>query len=163
MALSRRSLLMAATGAPVAFAQVSESFSLASPSGLRMERFGDPQLPTVALFLPATKSPAVIIEMPEHAWRKEKDGAEPLWFYKMYTSDRALRGEVKWARDANTLSYSMKTPSGFILNSKASLEENGVTITHEVASNSVSRPMAVQATTCVKLYRPFSDVFLERT
>jgi hypothetical protein len=154
---------MAATGGPLAFAQASDSFALASPSGLRMERLGDSQRPAVALFLPATKSPSVIIEMPEHAWRKEKEAGEPLWFYKMYTSDPALRGEVKWVRDSNTLSYSMKTPSGFTLNSKASLEENGVTITHEVTSNSVSHPVAVQATTCVKLYRPFSDVFLERT
>lgn len=72
MALSRRSLLMAATGGPLAFAQASNSVAVGIPSGLRMERFGDPQLPAVALFLPATKSPSVIIEMPEHAWRKEK-------------------------------------------------------------------------------------------
>lgn len=136
---------------------------MASPSGLRMERVGDSQRPAVALFLPETKFPSAIIEMPEHAWRKQTEGGEPSWFYKMYTSDPAMRGEVKWVRDGNTLSYSMKTPSGFTLNSKASLEADGVAITHEVASNSASPMAAVQATTCVKLYRPFSDVFLERT
>jgi len=169
MELSRRELLTAAAGGPLAFAplafaqETADTLTLASPSGLRMERLGDSQRPAVALFLPETKSPSVIIEMPEHAWRKEKEIGEPSWFYKMYTSDPALRGAVKWARDGNTLSYSMKTPSGFTLNTKASLEEYGVTITHEVTSNSASHLAAVQATTCVKLYRPFSDVFLERT
>jgi hypothetical protein len=164
MALSRRGLLTAAAHGPLAFAQLTaDSFALASPSGLRMERVGDSQRPAIALFLPETKFPSAIIEMPEHAWRKEKEGGEPSWFYKMYTSDPAMQGEVKWVREGNTLSYSMKTPSGFTLNSKASLEADGVAITHEVASNSASRMAAVQATTCVKLYRPFSDVFLERT
>ena len=164
MVLSRRELLTAFAGAPLAFAQVStDRFALASASGLRMERHGDSQRPAVALFLPETKYPSAIVEMPEHAWRKEKETDEQAWFYKMYTSDPALRGEVQWVRDGNTLSYSMKTPSGFTLNSKASLEADGVAITHEVTSNSVSHLAAVQATTCVKLYRPFSDVFLERT
>src|SRR5437016_7732210 len=154
MALSRRGLLTAAAGGPLAFAQLTaDSFAVTSQSGLRMERAGDPQRPAVAVFLPETKSPSAIVEMPEHAWRKEREGDEPSWFYKMYTSDPALRGEVKWVRDGITLSYSMKTPSGFTLNSKASLEADGMTVTHEVASNSASHMAAVQATTCVKLYR----------
>src|ERR1022692_4001540 len=164
MAISRRVALMAAAGGPLALAQgTSDSFAVTSHSGLRMERHGDSQRPAVALFLPETKYPSAIIEMPEHAWRRQKETDEQAWFYKMYTSDPALRGEVNWVRDGNTLSYSMKTPSGFTLNSKASLEPDGVAIAHEVTSNSVSHLAAVQATTCVKLYRPFSDVFLERT
>jgi hypothetical protein len=114
MVLSRRELLAAVAGGPLAFAQLTtDRFALASSSGLRMERFGDSQRPAVALFLPEAKSPSAIIEMPEHAWRKEKEGDEPSWFYKMYTSDPALRGEVKWVKNGNALSYSMKTPSGF--------------------------------------------------
>jgi hypothetical protein len=164
MLLSRRKLLTAAAGGPLAFAQVTtRSLAVASPSGLRIERYGDSQRPAVALFLPEMKYPSAIIEMPEHAWRKERETDDQSWFYKMYTSDPALQGEVKWASDGNTLSFSMKTPSGFTLNSKASLESDGVAITHEVASNSVSPMAAVQAPTCVKLYRPFTDVFLERT
>jgi hypothetical protein len=145
--------LTAAAGGSLAFAQATaDGFALASPSGLRMERVGDSQRPAVALFLPETKFPSVIIEMPEHAWRKETEGGEPSWFYKMYTSDPSLRGEVKWVRDGNTLSYSMRTPSGFTLNSKARLEADGVAITHEVVSNSASPMAVVQATTCVQLY-----------
>ncbi len=164
MAFSRRQVLGAAAGMPLALGQVSAtSFAVASGSGLRIERHGDPQRPAIALFLPETKYPSAIIEMPEHAWRKEKAGSEQVWFYKMYTSDRALQGEVNWLKTGNALSFSMKTSSGFTLNSKATLEANGVVITHEVISSSVRQLAAVEAPTCVKLYRPFTDVFLERT
>lgn len=57
----------------------------------------------------------------------------------------------------------MKTPSGFTLHSKASLESDGVAITHEVTSTVASNLAVVEAPTCVKLYRPFTDVFLDRT
>ncbi len=164
MLFSRRQVLGAAAGMPLALGQgPANSFAVASGSGLRIERHGDPQRPAVALFLPETKYPSAIIEMPEHAWRKEKADSEQAWFYRMYTSDPALRGEVTWLKDGNALSFSMKTPSGFTLKSKAALEANGVVITHEVISNSVRRLAAVEAPTCVKLYRPFTDVFLERT
>ena len=164
MVFSRRQVLGAAAGMPLALGQVpADSFAVASGSGLRMERHGDPQRPAVALFLPQTKYPSAIIEMPEHAWRKEKADSAQAWFYRMYTSDRALRGQVNWLKDGNALSFSMKTSSGFTLNSKATLESNGVVITHEVISNSVRQLAAVEAPTCVKLYRPFTDVFLERT
>jgi hypothetical protein len=164
MMLSRRELLTAAAGGPLALVQVTaDSFALASSSGLRIERHGDSQRPAIALFLPETKYPSVIIEMPEHAWRKERETDEQSWFYKMYSSDKMLRGDVTWSRGGNALSYSMKTPSGFILNSKASLEADGLAIAHQVISNNVSHLAAVEAVTYVKLYRPFSDVFLERT
>lgn len=164
MVFSRRQVLGAAAGMPLALGQVpADSFAVASGSGLRMERHGDPQRPAVALFLRQTKYPSAIIEMPEHAWRKEKANSAQAWFYRMYTSDRALRGQVNWLKDGNALSFSMKTSSGFTLNSKATLESNGVVITHEVISNSVRQLAAVEAPTCVKLYRPFTDVFLERT
>lgn len=164
MAITRRHLLSVAAGMPGALAQVAEdSFAIVSDSGLRMERHGDPQRPAVALFLPKAKDPSVVIEMPEHAWRKEKANSEQKWFYRMYTSDRTLQGEVSWSKNENRLSFSMKTPSGFILNSTARLEPNGIAVSHEVISGSVLQLAAVEATTCVKLYRPFTDVFLERT
>jgi hypothetical protein len=81
----------------------------------------------------------------------------------MYTSDPSLRGEVSWLKQGNALSYSMKTPSGFGLNSKATLEKDGVAISHQVISVSELTWAMVEAPTCVKLYRPFTDVFLERT
>jgi hypothetical protein len=115
------------------------------------------------LFLPEKKYPSVVIEMPEHAWRKNESGGEQVWFYRMYTSDRSLQGKVNWFKDGNTLSSSMETPSGLTLNSKAALEADGVAITHEVISPSVRQIAELEATTCVKLYRPFTDVFLERT
>jgi len=164
MALSRRELLTVLASSKIGLAQVAVNGStLSSSSGLRLKMHGDPQRPAVAVYLPGTSYPSAVIEMPEHAWRKEREGDQQSWFYKMYASDPAQQGKVVWASNANTLSYSMKTPSGFTLNSKARLEADGVAIEHEVISNSVSRLAAVEAPTCIKLYRPFSDVFLERT
>jgi hypothetical protein len=161
--ISRRTAVsVVASG--VLFSQQRNSFAvLDSSSGLRLEQYGNPQRPTVALFLPAAKSPSAVIEMPEHAWRKEKPTDEPKWIYKMYSSDRALVGALKWSKEGNSIGFTMKTPSGYGLSSKAVLESDGVTITHEVTSGSVQQIAAVEAVTCVKLYRPFTDVFLDRT
>jgi len=164
MTLTRRQLLMAAVAAPTASGQSDHSnFVITSDSGLRLERHGDPQRPSIALYLPDAKHPSAIIEMPEHAWRKKKPAEEQSWFYRMYTSDPSLRGEVSWLKQGNALSYSMKTPSGFSLNSRATLEKDGVAISHQVTSVSELTWAMVEAPTCVKLYRPFTDVFLERT
>ena len=155
MTLTRRQLLMAAVAAPTASAQSDHSnFVITSNSGLRLERHGDHQRPSIALYLPDAKHPSAIIEMPEHAWRKKKPAEEQLWFYRMYTSDPSLRGEVSWLKQGNALSYSMKTPSGFSLNSKATLEKDGVAISHQVTSVSELTWAMVEAPTCVKLYRP---------
>lgn len=134
-----------------------------SATGLRLEQHGNPQRPTVAVFLPEAKDPSVVIEMPEHAWRKETETAEPLWFYKMYSSDPAFKGQVEWSLLDRALAFSMTTPSGYLLQTKAVLESDGVAISHEVSNGSVKQIAAVEAVTCVKLYRPFTDVFLDRT
>ena len=105
-----------------------DDFAVANKSGLRIARHADPQRPTVGLFLPEMKYPSVVIEMPEHAWRKDMTGGDQVWFYKMYTSDRSLQGEVRWFNEDNALSYTMKTASGFTLKSKASLEADGVAL-----------------------------------
>jgi hypothetical protein len=164
MRLTRRNLISCLVGAPTAFAQSTRSeLAVSSSSGLKLERFGDPQRPAVALWLPGFRHPAAVIEMPEHAWRKDKAADDPAWFYKMYTSDPSLRGQVTWSREDSALAYRMKTPSGFTMRSKAVLGADGVAITHEIDSPS-GREMAVaQAPTCVKLYQPLTDVFLERT
>lgn len=162
--MTRRTALLTAAAAPLALAQRGEnSLSVTAASGLRMAQHGDPQRPAVALFLPSTREAAAVIEMPEHAWRKENQGDPQAWFYKMYTSDPALNGRVQWSRKDNALSFAMGTASGFTLNCKARLDDDGVAIDYEIMKSSVTRLAAVQAVTCVKLYRPFTDVFLERT
>lgn len=163
MIVSRRHFLTAASGVPLHAQLTGNNFDVTNKSGLRITRHADPQRPTVALSLPETKYPSVVIEMPEHAWHKDVTGGEQVWFYKMYTSDRSLQGNVNWVKGADALSYSMKTTSGFTLNGKATLEDNGVALTYDVISSSVLRIAELEATTCVKLYRPFTDVFLERT
>src|SRR5579871_221577 len=165
--LSRRSMIAAsaaAMAAPLVRSQAQGMpLSVRSRSGLRLEQHGDPQRPTVALYLPKRAVPSMVIEMPEHAWYRETPSGQQTWFYKMYTTDSALKGRVEWAADSRSLSFVMKTPSGFTLNTTATLDENGVAITHKVASGSVTQMVAVEAPTCVKLYRPFIDIFLERT
>jgi hypothetical protein len=128
-----------------------------------LERYGDTQRPSVALYITNAVTPSLIIELPEHAWYKEKPSDKQTWFYKMYGSTPALSGTVEWFAERNSLSYFMKTPSGFTLHTRATLEEDGVAITHEVGSGSTHKVAAIEAPTCVKLYRPFIDVFLERT
>ena len=82
----------------------------------------------------------------------------------MYTSDPSVRGKVRWFSTDDALSFEMQTPSGFTLRCKATLEADGVAITYNViGSGSALQIAELEATTCVKLYRPFTDVFLERT
>lgn len=104
--------------------------------------------------------------MPEHAWRKADPDGQQEWFYKMYSSDPAYRGEVEWSRSGESvdaLGFKMTTPSGYVLRSRAILQVDGLEMIHEIAHESVQRHAAVEAVTCVKLYRPFTDVFLDRT
>jgi hypothetical protein len=154
------------TAAAVSFARAQQSennLSIATASGLRMVQHGDAQRPAVAVFLPSAKEPAAVIEMPEHAWRKEKESDQQTWFYRMYTADPALRGQVGWSKQGNTLSYAMTAASGFRLNCRAALDDEGIAIDYEIVSSSIPQVAAAQAVTCMKLYRPFTDVFLERT
>ena len=150
--------------APAAFAKASPPGNfIGSSSGLRLEITGDPQRPMLALRLPGFAYPSVVVEMPEHAWWKEKAGQEPVWFYKMYSTDPALPGNVKWSKTADSLSYQMETPSGFTLQSIARLQSDGLAIAHTIANPALQNIAEIQAPTCIKLYRPFNDVFLERT
>jgi hypothetical protein len=163
MKISRRSLL-AAAAAQLALPQENAPLTVTGArSGLRLERFGNPQRPTVALFLPQEQDPSVVIEMPEHAWRKAELAGQQEWFYKMYSSDPAFRGQVEWTQSGNRLGFTMTTPSGYVLRSQATLQADGLDIVHEISHVSVQRHAAVEAPTCVKLYRPFTDVFLDRT
>ncbi len=161
--ISRRSLL-AAAAAQLALPQENAPLTVTEArSGLRLERFGNPQRPAVALFLPQVQDPSVVIEMPEHAWRKAVPDGQQEWFYKMFSSDPALRGQVEWERSGDRLGFTMTTPSGYVLRSQATLQADGLDIVHEISHKSVLRHAAVEAVTCFKLYRPFTDVFLDRT
>jgi hypothetical protein len=108
-------------------------------------------------------APSAVIEMPEHAWRRVRTDDPQSWFYKMYGADASQQGKVSWTSTPDTLAFRMDTPSGFKLNSTARLSDEGIAIAYEILSNSEQPLAAVQAVTCVKLYRPFTDVFLERT
>ncbi len=57
----------------------------------------------------------------------------------------------------------MTTPSGYSLLSQAILSSDGLEIIHRISHGSVREHAAMEAVTCVKLYRPFTDVFLDRT
>ena len=159
MTLTRRCLIAAVAGAGVGQWQIARGQN----DRLRIERHGDPQRPAVALYLPGAAVPASVIEMPEHAWRKQKPSDEPVWFYKMYSSDPKFQGVVTWSETLNSLSYAMTTPAGFTMQSQAILQEDGVEIRHEIKGPFGGDTAVVEAPTCVKLYRPFTDVFLERT
>jgi hypothetical protein len=57
----------------------------------------------------------------------------------------------------------MTTPSGYTLRSRAALVTDGLEISYEIAHGAIREHAAIEAVTCVKLYRPFTDVFLDRT
>src|SRR5215204_4556716 len=117
----RRHLLAAAVASrfPLCAQATGDGLAIINQSDFRLARHADPHRPTVALFLPQTRYPSVVIEMPEHAWRKDEPGGEQVWFYKMYTSDPLVQGNVKWFNTENALSFEMQTPSGFTLRCKA--------------------------------------------
>ncbi|MBS1874112.1 MAG: hypothetical protein JSU00_12925 [Acidobacteria bacterium] len=157
MNLTRRAVL-AAAGAAIA----SGRPQITSRSGLRMEQHGDPTRPAIAVFLPSQSAPAAVIEMPEHAWRRVRENDSQAWFYKMYGPD-SKEIKVTWASTPDTLSFRMEAAAGFTLNGGARLTGDRIAIQYEILSASEPRLAAVQAVTCVRLYRPFTDVFLERT
>lgn len=163
MKISRRFFLGAAAAQSALPQEHAPSTVQEARSGLRLERFGDPQRPAVALFLPQVQDPSVVIEMPEHAWRKADPDDQQEWFYKMYTTDPALRGQVAWTQSETRLGFTMTTPSAYVMRSQATLQPDGLDIVHEISHPSVQRHAAMEAVTCVKLYRPFTDVFLDRT
>lgn len=162
--IGRRTALTAMAG-QLAFAQsrVNPPIQRDRAAGLRIQPHGNPQLPAVAVFLPDQLNPCAVIEMPEHAWRQQKASDQQTWFYKMYGSDPKLKGPVEWHSLPNQVAYRMTTPSGYVLSGSASIEPDGVAISYEIKTGSENEIEVLEATTCVKLYRPFTDVFLERT
>lgn len=159
----RRTVLAAIAG-QISFGQTPVGSAIRKGlTDIRIQPHGDPQLPAVAVFLPDKPDPCAVIEMPEHAWRQQKTSDQQTWFYKMYGSDPKLKGQVDWHSSPNQVAYKMTTPSGYVLSGSASVEPDGVAISYEINTGGEDAIAVLEATTCVKLYRPFTDVFLERT
>jgi hypothetical protein len=162
----REALLLAAYAAShVAAAQgTANHLSISNAQGIAIRPFGDESTPAITVSLPGNGTEAVaVIEMPEHAWHKKGRSDEPEWFYRMYTNDERMKAKPKWSREANGLAYSMTVPSGLTLSAKATLDKDGVEIEYQIVNPEKTGYAEVQAPTCIKLYRPFTDVFLERT
>jgi hypothetical protein len=137
---------------------------LKNRAGVTVRPIGDADRPTLGVALP--QSPdlnSAVIELPEHAWHRAERDVEPVWFYKMYTEDARLKGQATWHREGDALRYSMRTPSGFTLAGTATLQSDGLLLGYEIGNPEGTAFIQVQAPTCIKLYRPFTDVFLERT
>lgn len=165
--LSRRDVILfaacAATQASIA-QTTTEELSVSNSQGVRIVPYGNQSIPALSVLLPGRgKEVAVVVEMPEHAWRKKAKSDEPEWFYRMYTNDTRLKGTLKWTRERNSLNYRMSLPSGIALNAKATLDADGLGIEYQIVNPDNVGFTEVQAPTCLKLYHPFTDVFLERT
>ena len=141
-------------------AQTAGELVITNRAGIRVSATA---APAIRISLPGRNEAAVVIEMPEHAWRKKTNSDEQDWFYRMYTNEARWKGVPKWSREKNGLSYRMSLPSGVTLNATATLDADGVAIAYEIANPDNLAYAETQAPTCIKLYRPFTDVFLERT
>lgn len=163
-ATRRDALLFAALAKALSAQSGGGDLILRNRVGLEVRPIGDPNRPTIAISLPDTRGVnAVVIELPEHAWRRKVAGAEPEWFYRMYTSESRYMGRATWIRKGDALRYSMELRTGIELAGTATLQSDGLLIEYEIGNPEDTAFVEVQAPTCIKLYRPFTDVFLERT
>jgi hypothetical protein len=164
--LDRRSLLAVLTYAGLGGRLRAQS-SAGSPeiqnsAGIRVRSVGDVSLPVLHVWLPGQGAPSAIIEFPEHAWGKARRSDEPSWVYHLYRQDPLLRGRGTWTSTGNALRYVLDLASGARILGTATLTMDGLALEYEIIWN--GRTLAeVQAPTCIKQYRPFTDVFLERT
>jgi hypothetical protein len=162
MKLTRRDALLMASYAVSRPAAAGTELAIANSLGIRVSPHGDRGVPALDVSLP-DGTIAAVIEMPEHAWRKKSKTGEPDWFYRMYTNDARVQGRAEWFREDNALAYRMSLPSGVTLRARAALDADGVTIEYEIANPDSEAFAETEAPTCIKLYHPFTDVFLERT
>ena len=161
----RNAILLAAVASAEAVTpqKAGNRLVVKSTTGLEITPHGDPNRPALAVASEHHKSTVAVIEFPEHAWTRRLGGAEPEWYYRMYGGDSRYQGKVTWSQIGNALRYVMTVPSGFELTGIATLEDDGVQIDYRIANPSSTAFVETQAPTCIKLYRPFTDVFLERT
>jgi hypothetical protein len=125
---------------------------------------GDRARPMLAVHLPEpANAPAAVVEMPEHAWGRRRGGKDQEWFYRLYPANNKLRGETTWQKSGRSLVYTMALPSGSRVLGRATLKDDGLAIDYQIHNGTDADYEQVMAATCIKLYRPFTDVFLERT
>ena len=77
----------------------------------------------------------------------------------MYGSDPKLKGQVEWHSLPTQVAYKMTTQQATLyqvqpLSSRTELQSHD-----EIKTRSENEIAVLEATTCVKLYRPFTDVF----
>jgi hypothetical protein len=165
--ISRRAILQAApffmTRSRGRAQQTDESLVLHNAAGLEIAPLGDRSRPVLAVRLPGQTSAAAAIEFPEHAWGRRRGATDQEWFYRLYSNEAQFRPQTSWSREASQLVYTMSTPSGVQLRGTAKLEADGVSINYRLENHTGIDFEETQAPTCVRLYRPFTDVFLERT
>jgi hypothetical protein len=75
----------------------------------------------------------------------------------------ALKVPALWQRMGEVLRCSLVSPVGVRLETTVSIDHDGVSIRHRLENLTDVDYEEVQSPTCIKLYRPFNDVFLERT
>lgn len=137
---------------------------LLNRSGIKVRPIGDRARPMLAVYLPGSAdTPAAVVEMPEHAWGRRRGHTEQEWFYRLYTNSTTARGQTTWQKSGGSLLYTMTLPSGSRIIGRATLQDDGLAIDYRIHNGSNADYDRVMATTCIKLYRPFNDVFLERT
>jgi hypothetical protein len=123
-----------------------------------------PDAPLLWVALPGKEDDrCAVIEMPEHSWGRPRGTTEQRWFYRMYSETRALRPTARWEKQGNTLSCSITSPAAVRLKTAVSIDDDGISIQHRLENDADVDYEEVQAPSCIKLYRPFNDVFLERT
>ena len=123
----------------------------------------EPAAPLLWIALPGMEHPSVVIEMPEHAWGRPRGTTEQRWFYRMYSETRSLRPPARWTKQDGALICSLTSPAGVRLQTAVSVDDEGISVRHALENDRDVDYEEVQAPSCIKLYRPFADVFLERT
>jgi hypothetical protein len=145
--------------ARVAGVSVRADATLTNDMGVRLAPAGDATRPTLAITLPGQQAPAVVIEAPEHAWGRRAGGPEQEWFYRLYATDAP---PIRWTTKGKALEYAVSL-GPIRLQCRATLHSDGVGLAYALVNATDGGFERVMAATCVKLYRPFTDVFLERT
>jgi hypothetical protein len=164
----RRELLVAASstvlGARVfgaATVAPEPRLALRARSGVTVRAVGSRSGPMLELVLPGRQTASAVVELPEHAWGRRTASSEQIWFYSLYGKERA-RATAAWRLDGESLTYTMETPL-VRMTARAAFQGARLDIAYTISNPSQESYAAVMATTCVKLFRPFTDVFLERT
>jgi hypothetical protein len=120
-------------------------------------------LPVLDIFLPGLEHHrSIVIEVPEHAWYRTAPSARQTWIVEQSPGTRPL-APFTWETHSTWAGCTVVLSSGFSIGVIIAVDDRSVDITYKLIS---TLPMAIyeaRISTCVKLYRPFMDIFLERT